>query len=613
MVVIKGGTSLIACGLDHWYKRESGDKEQLDPQEYVVEEYRLQRLLDVHNFRLPPDYRERQRGVGVPNSGLTVPFLRFPRWHFCPRCGRLEQLPLTVRNKKQCDECKAKSKTVYLMQVTFIAMCEGGHIQDFPWREWAHYSANVECDRPLRWYSTGSSALSAQMIKCDCGKQRSLAGITEAEADGTNLSKNLDKNGSEAYLCRGARPWLGTKEGEPCELPLRGALRGASNVWFGQVKSAIYLPRGSGGAPADLVSQLREPPLSTLINLLRGASGEVNASQLRTQYPLPLSGYTNGQIDAALKIVMAGETDDDEQEVPGEDSETAFRRAEFNALRSDRDEEMLMVKSSPVDDYDADVARYFSLVMLVHKLRETRAFAGFSRVHAENEQTLERRKQMLRRELPEGEHDWLPATVVYGEGIFLELNGGMLQEWERKNAAALSKHLRPLVENYARVQQSRHLRDKPLSPRFLLLHTFAHMLMNRLTFECGYSSAALRERLYVSDNPGAPMAGVLIYTADGDAEGTMGGLVRMGKPDYLEPVIRRALEQAQWCSADPVCREMGESGGQGPDSCNLAACHNCALVPETACEEFNRFLDRSIVIGDIDRPGIGFFTAPVQD
>jgi hypothetical protein len=33
---------------------------------------------------------------------------------------------------------------------------------------------------------------------------------------------------------------------------------------------------------------------------------------------------------------------------------------------------------------------------------------------------------------------------------------------------------------------------------------------------------------------------------------------------------------------------IGTRTGQGPDSCNLASCHNCALVPEAACEEFNR-------------------------
>jgi hypothetical protein len=73
-------------------------------------------------------------------------------------------------------------------------------------------------------------------------------------------------------------------------------------------------------------------------------------------------------------------------------------------------------------------------------------------------------------------------------------------------------------------------------------------------------------------------------------------------------MMRVALEAAKWCSADPVCMEIGAKGGQGPDSCNLAACHNCALVPETACEEFNRFLDRGVVVGDINNRSLGFFT-----
>jgi hypothetical protein len=52
--------------------------------------------------------------------------------------------------------------------------------------------------------------------------------------------------------------------------------------------------------------------------------------------------------------------------------------------------------------------------------------------------------------------------------------------------------------------------------------------------------------------------------------------------------------------------EIGEHG-QGPDSCNMAACHNCGLVPETACEEFNRFLDRALLVGARDSRPLAFF------
>ena len=141
----------------------------------------------------------------------------------------------------------------------------------------------------------------------------------------------------------------------------------------------------------------------------------------------------------------------------------------------------------------------------------------------------------------------------------------------------------------------------------MLLHTLGHLLVNELIFTCGYSSASLRERLYVSTDAEREMAGLLIYTAAGDSEGTMGGLVRMARPANLRAVFASAISNARWCSSDPVCMEAGEKG-QGPDSCNLAACHGCALLPETSCEEFNRFLDRGLVIGTFDDPTLGYFS-----
>jgi len=105
------------------------------------------------------------------------------------------------------------------------------------------------------------------------------------------------------------------------------------------------------------------------------------------------------------------------------------------------------------------------------------------------------------------------------------------------------------------------------------------------------------------------MNGVLIYTASGDSEGSLGGLVRQGQPGNLENIVKNALVAAQWCSYDPVCID---SPGQGPDSCNLAACHGCALLPETSCEEKNILLDRALVTGTSSRPKIGYFSGYVE-
>lgn len=137
-----------------------------------------------------------------------------------------------------------------------------------------------------------------------------------------------------------------------------------------------------------------------------------------------------------------------------------------------------------------------------------------------------------------------------------------------------------------------------LSPRFVLLHTMAHLLIRQLSFESGYSTASLRERVYA--RPEHDQYGVLVYTAAGDAEGTLGGLVQQGEPPRFSETLLRMTEAAAWCSADPLC---AEHTGQGFDNLNRAACHACALLPETSCETGNTLLDRALVVGGDQVPG----------
>ena len=608
MLVLKGGISAISAGLDHWFKRENGDEENLDPDEYKVEEWRLQRLLGVHHFCLPPDFRQRRRGVDTPNTQLTVPVLRFPQWHFCPRCGSLSELPLSTLERVRCTECKESHRAPLLSQVRFIAMCEDGHVQDFPWREWVHFSRCPACNGGLSLSSTGSASLAAQKIRCSCGAERSLARIVEADPDGTTyLSKHLER-GEADFLCPGARPWLGKEKGQGCERHLRGSLRGAANVWFAQIRSAIYLPSTEATAPSELLSLLREPPLSTLLELVRSSEVKIGPAELRRLYRELLEPYSDEALRSALGVI--DEAGDVQPETPSnslEPDEQHLRTSEYEVLRHPTNEPSLISERVPISSYRAGLERYLSRVVLVRKLRETRVLTGFSRVYAETTLTPREQRAMLFWHIPEYTASWLPAYVVHGEGIYIELRTERVAAWQAEEREILRDRLQPLVENYDEMRQQRHLRARNLSPSFVLVHTFAHLLINRLVFECGYASASLRERLYISDDSHEPVAAVLIYTAAGDSEGTLGGLVRMGRPGFLEPVIQRALEAAQWCSSDPVCMEVGSSGGQGPDSCNLAACHNCALIPETACEEFNRFLDRGLVVGEPDRSELGFF------
>ena len=597
MLVVKGGASLVCGGLDFWFKRENLNEKGVDENEFKIEEYRLEELLRVNHFRLPPDFREVKPGLDTPNTDLAIPFLRFPNWHVCPRCERMEFFPLNQQIKPFCFDCNnSERKRITMTQMPFVAMCEDGHLQDVPWREFVHRAFKPDCDGKLKYLSSGGAVLAAQKIKCDkCGNERSLGGITFADATGeTNLSKYLAPKEGE-YLCRGQRPWLGTNDGEICNRHLRVNLRGAGNVWFAQVFSSIYVPQKTAACPADLLSFLRRADILPQIQFFAEQNTALLPT-LRVVQNFALAAYTDEQIEAGLEIVLQQQVQSKPAATINEATETAFRRVEYEVLRQEQNEELLVTRSVALDKYDSALQKMFARIMLIHKLRETRVFAGFTRVYAENSQKLDERKKMLRRESSfEADKNWLPASLVFGEGLFFELDEQLLQRWERDFSEPLARHLQPLANSHGQLVKQRGSQNQAPAARFVLLHTLSHLLINRLTFECGYTSAALRERLYVSTKPDAPMAGLLIYTADGDSDGTLGGLVRMGQPGKLESVLFNALDHARWCSSDPVCSEMG-AHGQGPDSCNLAACHSCALVPETSCENFNRFLDRQMLV-----------------
>jgi hypothetical protein len=616
LLVAPDGTSMAAAGLDHWYEREGEgrDSQNVEIDEYRIEEWRLERRLGVSHFRLPPDWRRYRRGRQVPNVSLTVPFLRFPQWHFCWRCKRLADLPLTATGRRKCEHCLRQGKTAFLAQVPFVAMCDGGHLQDFPWREWVHKSATPTCTGTLSLIATGGATLANQMVTCECGERRTLSQIVEASADGsrTHLSSTLEPGTETQFLCAGASPQHGTMAGNQCARPLRGSLRSASNLYFGVVRSAIYLPRTGVGVPPELLAVIQHPDLLGTVMILHDAGRAVESEFIRRIRRKELEPYTDDEIERAIALAIAaqdelleeGAADDNDQ------AEWEFRMAEARVLREDVDADELTVRSGDRTKYAGMTSKVFSRIQLVERLRETRVLAGFNRVFPEQHVSQEERMAQLWEDLPVRTDAWLPGYCVFGEGLYFELDEELVREWEGRAAAV--RQAAKLQGLYGAVQAQRHLRERELTPRYLLVHSLAHVLMNQLTFECGYSSAALRERLYVSSEPGQELAAMLIYTAAGDAEGTMGGLVRMGSPGYLERVLGEAISQAEWCAADPVCMEIGSTTGQGPDSCNLAACHSCGLVPETACEEFNRFLDRGVLVGTLDRPELAFFDSRVR-
>ncbi len=623
MIDFPGPLSLIHCGLDAWPFRED-DPEHREFR--IDDEKRLAEQLGVKYFVIPPDFRYPRHGDDTqqPNLGLRLPFLRFPLWHVCPRCGLMYESALHDVPAPVCTGPVATGigrggphsrRRTY--QVRFVAACARGHLQDFPWWEWISRCATPDRQGRLRMKTTGSASLGGVTIVCEESLpndivevgRRTLAGAFDLEPDETSA---LSKIG---VLCTGHNPALGipsaTTPAPGCGNHLHPLLRGASNIYFPRVASAIFLPPVDEHASNDILEVLEDPLVWQFINLIASASGGVfplkSAEVVLAEYYPGRGLDPQGLADAAnRKLESLKSPKTRPGQIPGDTREQAFRRDEYNLFSRDVQEGYprtnLLVRTQDLTDFAPFVSRHFERVALIHKLRETRAFVGFSRIYPGNDLTEADARALISRT----PRDWLPGIVVRGEGIFLQLRESAIRSWLATHHEAVDRRTTLMQRTIDQFHEKRHQEQLIISPRFVLLHTLAHVVINELVLKSGYGSASLRERLYCSDDDERPMAGVLIYTAAGDSEGTMGGLVRMGRPGRLENVLLQAIEKARWCSTDPVCIE---SAGQGPDSCNLAACHSCALLPETACEVQNRLLDRGLVVGTLTEHKIGFFAA----
>ena len=594
--------SLMVAGLDLW---EEKFRTIADLEEFKVTEERLAKRLGVREFRLPPDFRD--PGPGVTNPSLKIPFVRFPKWHYCTRCGHMENVSIFHSQKPTCSgvsfdsgrSCSdiAPNRRQRLIPVRFIAICPHGHIQDFPFMKWVHGFEPVDGNHQLRLRAGRSSgALSGIEISCSCGAHKTMAGAFN--------DQSLTKIG---VTCSGGRPWLGEEaernNATHCGQHLIVVQKGASNVYFSQVRSSIYLPQWEKSVDRRLVDVLeknwnfltRRMENGIFQRMTFELVAERNFSEDKIEY------YTDKLLEAATKRLTGADNS------VIDDSEEKYRNMEFDAILSEAggENQDFYVSKIQADTYEDSetggaISSGFTSIGLLHKLRETRAFVGFSRWLPEDGKSLEERKDFIKlgRSI-----NWLPAIVVRGEGVFFEFNEKRLNEWASQ--IEIINRITTLSENYnsERIKRAKEIRN--ISPNFVLIHTFAHLVINQFSYECGYGSSALRERIYCNlEFPDDKMNGVLIYTASGDSEGSLGGLVRQGKPGNLETIVYNAIENARWCSSDPICID---SRGQGPNSCNLAACHNCSLLPETCCEESNMLLDRAMLIGTLDNPLIGYF------
>ena len=623
--------SVMISGLDLWDKsleerRISGGHEAVDLEQLKIPEERLRKLLNVEYLLKPFPYTENS----FANNYLKVPAVRFPSWHHCvnPQCGRMKKIELSTHDTLiKCPDCDSK-----MIPVRFVAVCQNGHIQDVPFIEWVHNGPipNDGQNHTLRYRAnSGSGDLGSIFISCnDCDKSKTLAGIMNISKDeqediiydsaladiGLNKDEDLEFSAHNpntpeinplGQFCKGHKPWLGldgVNDPDICNNHLRVLIRGGSNIHYTNIQSAIYLPKTKPDINkyAQSVIDKYHGDLSWFKGLYEQQKDGGILKAVLNNEPVVRNNLISSE-DLFNEIVSQFQDESDETESYLEND---IRWEEYQYILKGRNTEnsdfKAVVKNFNNYEDSEYLKKYFSKLVLIEKLKETRVFTGFSRI-TPNRGSLEERKELLSNKPVK----WLPAYQVQGEGVFLEFDPDKLDEWVDKTDGYFEK----LINRYHSAMGNRRpdYEKRDIDAVFVMMHTFAHLLIKRLCYNCGYGSSSLREKIYFSSDEGQRMSGILIYTSSGDSEGSLGGLVRQGKESYLAKLIRDSVADAEWCSADPVCSEVGQDSGQGPDSINGSACHNCCLIPETSCEEFNSLLDRTTIFGTLEKPELGYF------
>ncbi|MCZ2109538.1 MAG: DUF1998 domain-containing protein [Dehalococcoidia bacterium] len=529
----------------------------------------------------------------TPEARIGVPVSPFPRWVRCPLCGRMGEVGSGLFELKaepyrpdrtrfvhaNCDKAKGSPPTA--VPARFLVACRGGHLDDFPWHYFVHGGPS-DCPGPLKFFEQGASLQTENLwVRCErCDASRSLV-----DAFGDRGQQLLPK-------CRGRHPHLGRADAN-CEERLRPVLLGASNSWFPVTLTVLAIPtKGEKLAQllvdrSDLFSDVATQAELGLALKVLGKSGMLGS----------LADYKADEIWMALQAMRGG--GDGEQESPD------LKRPEWDAFTSPNPPQnwpdFMVTRINAPKGYESK----FDFTVVAERLREVNALIGFTRVEPP-EEAKESGAPPPRAPLANGKPEWIPATEVRGEGIFLRFNSQRLAEWLARPSVKARETA--LLEGHRAFRAARKLspsEDNFPGITYVLLHTFAHVLIRELALECGYSAASVRERIYASGfGQGPDMAGVLVYTAAPDSDGTLGGLAQLGQPDRLGELIARALARARICASDPLCAEHVPNHDR---SLHGAACHACSFVAETSCEIGNRYLDRSLLVSTLAGADLSFF------
>ncbi len=534
-----------------------------------------------------------------------------------------------------------------LEQVNLSLICPNGHLSDMPWSKflaWKTLKENYQiekdnengeklfdiepcCSNPnLIWTEskTKSEGYASIYIECkSCKRKVNLEGIN-------SLKPN----------CNGQKPWeieLANPEFIPFEkCYIRGdqhngrekmqvSLVTANNVYYANGFSSLFIPM--------YLAQDISKELLDALEIIKENYKKRNKQSVISREDYWLKKVEKDFDEFILDNAISVNSDKQQfenslkalfleiEKVQSNDPHEEYRWQEYrcfshNSSISDIEEN----KGLNFKDIDlpTELKPFFAKIQQVEELKVTNIQFDFTRVKPkERIVRLNEQGEKVVEEASTGQNTFsikkdglfvLPANETYGEGLFFQLSDKTINKWIEENFEQLNERFsRFLYREIDHNEQGAGIKQKIKNNRFkhFLIHSFSHLMMRELEFSCGYPTASLKERLYISEDSERHMSGVLIYTAEG-SEGSMGGLVSQGEPEKVFEIIKKGLERSINCSSDPLC---WESEGQGIFDLNLSSCFACSLVAETACEEMNLGLDRRVLVDE----KFGYFKKLLDD
>lgn len=472
-----------------------------------------------------------------------------------------------------------------VVPIRFVRACTRGHIGDLDWHGFAHGYSD-DCRRQLWLDERGTSGdLADIFVRCECGKSRTLANALPH-----------DDNGSPLGSCDGSRPWLGRRAREACggaggkPQPSRLLVRAASNAYFPQTLSVIHIPEG------DVALKSAVDEVWTDFLQYAEEKRDLERERKKAKVAAALEGLSNDVVWAEIERRRSG-APAAKKSIKVAEIETLL--AQRTSLGEDTPEGDFHATVLPPEPNPSPLMQKVDRVVLVHRLREVTAQIGFTRLEAampdiDGELSLEVQRAPLALEAP-----WVPAVENRGEGFLLAFKPEVLDEWVSR--PAVKRRLQALRAGFDAWKESSKSSFEFPGPRYVFLHSLSHLLIGAVSLACGYAASSIRERIYAT--PAGH--GILLYTGTPDAEGTLGGLVEVGR--RIEPYLRDAIEAGMLCSNDPVCAQHHPDNQHEERFLHGAACHGCLLIAEPSCERRNELLDRSLVVPTVAEHGCELF------